>query len=188
MCGAETLFNKAFDESQRLYLTKKGVAMIEKGLYYANDEFASMIKSVGGTWNDTKRRPIVCLIKSSKNPNIYWAIPMGNYKHRTTEQQDRIQMYLNYPENDIRSCYYHLGRTTAKSIFFISDAIPIIEKYIDEEHVGADRKHYIIKNSKLSSELERKLLRILSIENSKPNSFRQHITDVYKHLENELIK
>lgn len=49
--------------------------MIEKGLYYANDEFASMIKSVGGTWNDTKRRPIVCLIKSSKNPNIYWAIP-----------------------------------------------------------------------------------------------------------------
>ena len=97
-------------------------------------------------------------------------------------------MYLNYPENDIRSCYYHLGRTTAKSIFFISDPIPIIEKYIDEEHVGADRKHYIIKNSKLSSELERKLLRILSIENSKPNSFRQHITDVYKHLENELIK
>lgn len=111
---------------------------------------------------------------------------MGNYKHRTKEQQERIQMYLNFPENDIRSCYYHLGRTTAKSIFFISDAIPIIDKYIDEEHVGADKKHFIIKNSKLSSELERKLFRILSIENSKPNSFRQHITDVYNYLEIEL--
>ena len=91
MCGAETLFNKAFDECQRLSSTEKGVAMIEKGLYYANDEFASMIKSVGGTWNDTKRRPIVCLIKSSKNPNICWAIPMGNYKHRTKEQQEEFK-------------------------------------------------------------------------------------------------
>ena len=56
MCGTETLFNKAFGESQRLYLTKKGVAMIEKGLYYANNEFTYMIKSIGGTWNDTKKK------------------------------------------------------------------------------------------------------------------------------------
>ena len=41
--------------------------MIERGLYYATDEFSQMIRSVGGTWNDTKRRPIVCLIKSDEN-------------------------------------------------------------------------------------------------------------------------
>ena len=44
--------------------------MIERGLYYATDEFSQMIRSVGGTWNDTKRRPIVCLIKSDENPNL----------------------------------------------------------------------------------------------------------------------
>lgn len=72
--------------------------MIERGLYYATDEFSQMIRSVGGTWNDTKRRPIVCLI----------------------------------------------------------------------------------------SELERKLFRILSVENSNQNFFRQHITDVKLHLLEEL--
>ena len=160
--------------------------MIEKGLYYATSEFATMIKSVGGTWNDTKHRPIVCLIKSSENPNLYWAIPMGKLNHRNVEQQNRLNYYLTLPNRDIRSCYYHVGRTTTKSIFFISDAIPIIDKYIDDVHVGADNKHYIIKNANLIAELERKLLRILSYENANNNIFRQHITDVKNYLLKEL--
>lgn len=162
--------------------------MIEHGLYYLNNEFINIIKKNGGTWNDTKRRPIVCLVKSSKNPNIYWAIPMGNFKHRTKEKQNRIIQYMNYSEKDIRSCYYHIGRTTNKSIFFISDAIPVIDKYIDDVHVGANNKHFIIKNSKLIKELERKLYRLLAIENSKPNYYRQHITSIYNELENELLQ
>lgn len=160
--------------------------MVEKGLYYATADFATMIKSVGGEWNDTKHRPIVCLIKSSENPDLYWAIPMGKLNHRDVAQQNRLNYYLNLPDRDIRSCYYHLGRTTTRSIFFVSDAIPITDKYIDSIHVGADNKHYVIKNSNLSSELERKLLRILSYENSNNNSFRQHITDVKNHLLQEL--
>ena len=160
--------------------------MIEKGLYYATTEFADMIRSVGGTWNDTKHRPIVCLIKSSDDPDLYWAIPMGKLNHRDQKQRERLNRFLSYPSRDIRSCYYHIGRTTSQSIFFISDAIPITDKYISEEHVGADQKHYIIKNKKLISELERKLFRILSVENSKNNYFRQHITDVKKHLLEEL--
>lgn len=160
--------------------------MIEKGLYYATPEFSQMIRSVGGTWNDTKHRPIVCLIKSSEHPDLYWAIPMGKLNHRDEAQQKRLDFYLNLPDRDIRSCYYHIGRTTSKSIFFISDAIPITDKYIDGVHVGADNKHFIIKNNKLTAELERKLLRILSVENSKKNSFRQHITDVKQHLLSEL--
>lgn len=86
------------------------------------------------------------------------------------------------PEHDLRSCYYHMGRTTTKSIFFISDAIPITDKYIDSVHVGSDDKHYVIKNPKLIAELERKLFRIISVENSQNNFFRQHITPVKKHL------
>lgn len=145
-----------------------------------------MIRSVGGTWNDTKRRPIVCLIKSDENPNLYWAIPMGKLNHRNAMQQKRLNFYLNLPKRDIRSCYYHIGRTSSRSIFFISDAIPIIDKYIDGIHTGGDHRHYIIKNRLLISELERKLFRILSVENSNQNSFRQHITDVKLHLLEEL--
>ena len=144
--------------------------MIERGLYYATPEFSKMIQSVGGTWNDTKHRPMVCLIKSSEHPDLYWAIPMGKLNHRNQAQQQRLDFYLNLPERDIRSCYYHIGRTSSQSIFFISDAIPITDKYIDGVHVGGDQKHY----------------RILSLENSRKNHFRQHITDVKNFLLSEL--
>ena len=156
--------------------------MIERGLYYAKNDFFELIKAVGGEWADTKHRPMVCLIKSSECDEIYWAIPMGNYAHRTIEKQERIQSFLDLPESDIRSCYYHIGRTTAKSIFFISDAVPITEKYILGTHNGFNGEHFVIKNPNLISELERKLKRILSFENSKPNSYRQHITDIKNYL------
>ena len=160
--------------------------MIERGLYYASPEFAEMVRSAGGTWNDTKHRPIVCLIKSSEDNDLYWAIPMGKLNHRDDAQKDRLNMFLSLPERDIRSCYYHIGRTTTKSIFFISDAIPITDKYIGEEHTGADHRHFIIKNPNLIAELERKLFRILAVENSDNNHFRQHITDVKQYLLAEL--
>lgn len=160
--------------------------MIEQGLYYAATDFKKMIQFVGGTWNDTKHRPIVCLVKAAENERLYWAIPMGKLNHRDISQKKRLDFYLNLPERDIRSCYYHIGRTTSQSIFFISDAIPITDKYIDGIHTGADKQHYIIKNQKLISELRRKLFRILSVENSKNNCFRQHITDVKNHLLKEL--
>ena len=162
--------------------------MVERGLYYASAAFSEMICSLGGEWNDKKHRPIVCLIKSSENDNLYWAIPMGKLNHRDEAQQKRLELYLNLPEKDIRSCYYHIGRTTAKSIFFVSDAIPITDKYIDSVHTGADNNHFIIKNPNLIAELERKLKRVLSVENSNRNHFRQHITDVKEHLLKELSK
>ena len=56
--------------------------MVERGLYYATADFAQMIKKNGGTWNDTKHRPIVCLIKSKEHDRLYWAIPMGKLNHR----------------------------------------------------------------------------------------------------------
>lgn len=71
--------------------------MIEKGLYYVNDDFKALIKSVGGEWNDTKRRPIVCLIESSEQNGLFWAIPMGKLNHRDTKQVERLNKYLNFP-------------------------------------------------------------------------------------------
>lgn len=87
------------------------MAMVERGLYYATAEFKTLIQSLGGECSDPKRRPIVCLVKSTEDPCLYWAIPMGNMNHRTTDQQQRVMRFLNLPANDIRSCYYHIGRT-----------------------------------------------------------------------------
>lgn len=52
--------------------------------------------------------------------------------------------------------------------------------------IGADNKHFIIKNPNLIAELERKLFRILAVENADKNHFRQHISDVKTHLLKEL--
>ena len=157
--------------------------MNEHGMYFAKEEFYQTIREIGGQWNDSKERPLVCLIKSLENDDIYWAIPVGNWNHRDEKAQDRITKYMNYDESDIRSCFYHVGKTDVKSIFFISDAVPIASKYIEREYIGRHTKSpYVIKNKNLLSELNRKLRRILSWENSNPNYFRQHISDIRTHL------
>lgn len=162
--------------------------MIEYGIYFGKKEFYEIIQNIGGEWNDSKERPIVSLIKISENDNIFWAIPLGRWDHRSDEAKKRIQKYLNYPENDIRSCFYHLGNTDVKSIFFISDIVPISSKYIEREYIGKyTDKIYVIKNKILIQSLEKKVKRILSWENSSPNYFRQHITSIKEYLLSELI-
>ena len=160
--------------------------MIERGLYYPTTELTEVIRGVGGTWNDTKHRPMVCLIKTKEDSRLYWAIPMGKLNHRDANQVERLHWFLDLPEHDVRSCYYHIGRTTSQSIFFISDAVPVTDRYIGEQHIGADGRHYVIKNPKLIAELERKLFRILSVENADHNVFRQHITAVKEYMLKEL--
>lgn len=158
--------------------------MNEKGMYFATPALYKLIRDTGGTWNDGKERPIVCLMKSTEHKDLYWAIPVGNYDHRDDKAKKRIQRFLEQEDSKIASCYYHIGKTTVKSIFFISDAIPITEEYIEREYLGYKQEQYVIKNQPLLEELERKLKRILAFENGINNHFRQHITDV----KNELLK
>ncbi len=160
--------------------------MKEHALYFAKSEFYELIRNLGGLWNDAKERPLVCLIKSTENDNLYWAIPIGNYEHRNQEAKSRIQNYINKNKKSIPSCFYHIGNTNEKSIFFISDVIPITDKYIEREYLTKNKSVYIIKNKKLLKELEYKLSRILSLENANPNYFRQHITDIKEYLIKEL--
>jgi hypothetical protein len=170
--------------------------IVEKGMYFAKNEFYQIIKSLGGEWNDTKFRPIVTLMQSSDNPEIYWAIPMGNLDHRNKNQQQRLQKFLSRKEHDISSCYYHVGKTDKDSIFFISDVVPITIKYIEREYLVGPKnnnKHYVIKNPKLISELERKVGRIVRFEKNYTKSkgkpkFRQRFLDIYNYLEQELIR
>ena len=67
-------------------------------------------------------------------------------------------------------------------------AIPVIDKYIERGYINNyTASIHIVKNKTLISELENKLKRILAYENSNPNFFRQHITDVKNELLKELI-
>lgn len=162
--------------------------MKENAIYFGKKEYYELIRNLGGTWNDEKERPIVCLLKLPENEKIYWAIPMGNWEHRSEEAKERINKYLDLPEDKIASCYYHVGRTTTKSIFFISDVVPITDKYIEREYLGRDSKGYVIKNPNLLAELQRKVRRIVYYEDKNPNLFRQHITDVKNFLIEEIEK
>lgn len=161
--------------------------MKENIIYFGDSKFYNIIRSVGGVWNDTKDRPIVCLLKLSENDKLFWAVPIGNWGHRDGAAKARIQKYMSYDDKDIRSCYYHIGKTDVTSIFFISDVVPITDKYIVREYINKyTGLPYIIKNKMLLSELQRKLKRILYWENANPNVFRQHITDVKEYLIKEL--
>lgn len=160
--------------------------MIEHGMYFGKSEFYQIIRDNGGSWNDSKERPIICLIKSTECDNLYWAIPVGNYEHRNEQAKERIQKFIQYNKKDIRSCFYHIGNTNEKSIFFISDVVPITDKYIDREYLNQSKKIHIVKNKFLLADLEYKLRRILSYEKNNPNFFRQHITDIKNYLIEEL--
>ena len=158
--------------------------MIKNGMYYITEDFKNLVRSLGGEWNDTKKRPMACVLQSTINPQIYWAIPVGKVNHRNKKEMNRIYNYMS--QKDIRGAYYHIGRTTNKSIFFISDCVPLTEKYILEPHNDINGNPFIIKNPKLISELNKKIKRILNWENGKPNYFRQRITDINNYLLNEL--
>ena len=160
--------------------------MTEKGMYFAKPNFYKLINQVGGIWNDKKERPIVCLIQSTEHPDLYWAIPVGNWEHRDNKAQQRILSYINEDNKELRSCFYHIGKTNIKSIFFISDVVPITIDYIDREYLTYGNHQYVIRNSNLIKELEYKLKRILKYENANPNFFRQHITDLKQYLLQEL--
>jgi hypothetical protein len=162
--------------------------MRENAMYFGTNEIYKKIRSLGGVWNDSKERPLVCLIESTEIKGLFWAIPVGKWDHRDDAGKKRYLKFMSYPENDLRSCYYHLGNTTTKSIFFISDVIPITYKYIEREYTGYDNNLYIIKNHKLVQAITDKLLRILAFESSKENYFRQRITDIKRVLISELEK
>ena len=125
--------------------------MEEHGMYFGKNEFYQIIRDNGGVWNDSKERPIICLMKSVECNDLYWAIPVGNYEHRDEEQKKRIERYMNYDKKDIRSCFYHVGKTNEKSIFFISDVVPFTDKYIDREYKNKAKNIHIVKNKILLS-------------------------------------
>ena len=155
--------------------------MKPRGFYKLANTYPKLVRMLNGKYEDTKERPIYCCIQDKRYPGIFWAIPTSDLSHRTAQQIDRITKYTSLPERDIRSCYYHIGHTNKAAIFKVSNALPVSDKYIEDEYFSNGR-HLILKDKKLVEALEKKLYRILQAEKNHPNKFEQRITDVFNYL------
>ncbi len=157
--------------------------MTEHCLFIVKQSFIDLLSSLGSEIDTEKgtKRPVYCCLKDSKINGLYWAIPTSDLAHRSQKQIEKYNDYINKDKNDLRSCYYHIGRTTKPALFKISSCFPITEQYIDHEYVSCG-KVVVLKNTILVSELERKLRKILAFESTRPNYFSQHITNIKNKL------
>ena len=153
--------------------------MVEHGFYIIKEEYTSVAKSLGGDFDFVKagKRPVYCCIRDSQVSDLYWMISTSDISHRSNEQLEKFNRFIGLPDDDLRSCYYHIGKTTRPAVFKISSCYPVIEKYVDHEFVSCG-KHVIMRRAETVKEIERKLKRILAFEFRRPNYFPQHITDL----------
>lgn len=161
--------------------------MVENGLYVIKRELLDVINSLGGDCDivNGNKRPVFCCLKDTKVEGLYWAIPTSDLSHRKDSQKEYYQTCLTCPDKDLRSCYYHVAKTTKDALYKISSCYPITEKYIDHPFIS-NNVHVVMKRQDDINEIRRKFKRILSMEFRKPNYFPQHITDIREFLINEL--
>lgn len=167
----------------------QGDKMIENGLYVVKRELLDIISSLGGDcdMNHGDKRPVFCCLKDNKVEGLYWAIPTSDISHRAGKQKEFYEFCLNCPSSDLRSCYYHVAKTTKTALYKISSCYPITEKYIDHEFVS-NNHHVVMRKQHDILEIRRKFKKILAMEFRKPNYFPQRITDIRNYLINELNK
>ena len=161
--------------------------MVENGLYVIKQDFLETVKELGGDFDFGKgsKRPVFCCLKDNKIDGLYWAIPTSDLSHRSSKQKEYYESCLSCPKNDLRSCYYHIAKTTKIALYKISSCYPITEKYIDHPFIS-NNVHVVMKRQDDINEIRRKFKRILSMESRNPNYFPQHITDIKAFLAKEL--
>lgn len=161
--------------------------MVENGLYVVKKEILDIITSLGGDCdtNHGDKRPVFCCLKDNKIEGLYWAIPTSDISHRDADQKSFYNFCLSCENKDLRSCYYHIAKTTKDALYKISSCYPITEKYIDHEFIS-NEKHVVMRKQDDILEIRRKFRRILSMESRRPNYFPQHITDIKNYLIDEL--
>ena len=120
--------------------------MVENGLYVIKRDFLEIIRSLGGDCdvNNGDKRPVFCCMKDNRIEGLYWAIPTSDLSHRNDGQRAYYEICLACPDNDLRSCYYHVAKTTKDALYKISSCYPITEKYIDHPFIS-NNVHVVMK-------------------------------------------
>lgn len=161
---------------------------MKEGFYYViKDCFFEKFSANGSVFKDNKNasRPTYCCFEDKIHKGLFWAIPTSSINKQDIKRNKRINKYLNYSENDIRSCFYHIGYTNRKALFCISSAFPIIDKYIERAYT-TDGVPLELKRISMKEDIRKKLLKILTYENKFPNKLETHITDIKQILIDEL--
>lgn len=120
--------------------------MIENGLYVIKRELLEVINELGGYCDivNGNKRSVFCCLKDTKIDGLYWAIPTSDLSHRKDGQREYYQTCLACPDKDLRSCYYHIAKTTKDALYKISSCYPITEKYIDHPFIS-NNVHVVMK-------------------------------------------
>lgn len=170
----------------RLFFIQRRI-MIENGLYVIKRELLEIINNLGGDCDivNGNKRPVFCCLKDNKVDGLYWAIPTSDLSHRDDGQKEYYEFCLECPDNDLRSCYYHIAKTTKDALYKISSCYPVTEKYIDHPFI-TNNVHVIMQKQDDIDEIRRKFKRILAMEFRKINYFPQHISDIRSYLIKEL--
>lgn len=158
---------------------------MKQGCFYIiKDEFFEKFTNMGCKfkYNKNATRPTYCCFEDTKHAGLFWAIPTGSLKNKDL---NRINEYIEFDERDIRSCFYHIGYTNRKALFYISSAFPIIDKYVQREYT-TNGIPLELKRVKIQNEVRKKLLKILTYENRFPNKLEPHITTIKDVLLQEL--
>ena len=159
--------------------------MIENGVYIIKEEYFNKFSKIGSIfkYNKSGNKPTFCCIEDKFNKNLFWAIPTS--KITEDKNMKRIMNFVNSPSSNIKSSFYHIGKTNVPCIFCISSCFPIIDKYIEREYL-VKGKPLILNNKEQSNIIRTKFRRIIQIENNNPNLFEQRITDIKTILIKEL--
>lgn len=158
---------------------------MKQGFFYIiKDEFFDKFAEMGCKfkYNKNNSRPTYCCFEDINHKGLFWAIPTGSIENKNL---NRINAYISCDEKDIRSCYYHIGYTNRKAIFYISSAFPITDRYIQREYT-TNGTPLELKRLKMQEDIRRKLLKIITYENRFPNNLETHITTIKTVLLNEL--
>lgn len=159
--------------------------MIENGFYKIKQSYIDLIGNVGGTYQDSKERPVYCCVEDKFVPGLFWAIPTSDLSHRSPAQIKKYEDFCNLNDRDIRWAYYFIGHTNRSALYRISSCFPIIEKYIDAPYTS-NGQNLMLKRKADIAIIRKKLSRILLAEKKHPNKFEQHITAIKEQMIAEL--
>lgn len=155
--------------------------MVLNGVYKIKDEFYDLFDDEALTHNKGENRPFFYCIEDENVQELYWLIPM-------TSQVDKLKATLREKYNDDpEKCDLFIINHHSKkpSAFLTVDIFPIIKKFIHSEYTMYGQ-HYVIKDKKLITQINKKARKVLALKNKGVKLTPKSI-DILK-IKDELVK
>ncbi|MBS9776148.1 MAG: hypothetical protein KGV57_03550 [Fusobacterium sp.] len=151
----------------------------KNGFYLVKKEFFEKINDSSLPFQKNGR-PLFYCIQDKKNKDILWLIPM-------TSKLEKVKKIIEKSGGEDKCKSYVINSTVKNSAFNIQDIFPIKVNYIDREFEKNGR-HYILKNTKIIKQVEKKARKIIRVKMIKKNLVKNEIDvqKIYKILIEEI--